>query len=105
MKRPAFLALVASIPLLLAGTVFVTTRFTGLAVEAHRLEASQDEWVDQNAKLAASIAVLASRERIAAWAEKLGLEKAKPDRRIHIVPPSRPAAPTGSGPAQAGSNG
>jgi cell division protein FtsL len=96
MKRHARTALVVTIPFLVFGTVFMTARYTALAAEARRLEAVQEEWADQNAKLVASIAVLSSRERIAAWAERLGLQKAGPERRLHVLPPK---------PRKAGDNG
>jgi cell division protein FtsL len=87
MKRPALLALIATIPVLLIGTVWQTSRYSALETEARRLESSQEDWVEENGKLIASIAVLSSRERIAAWAEKLGLAVASPERRIHVLPP------------------
>jgi len=86
MKKAEFVLLVATLPVFLLGTVWQTSRYAALAADAHRIEASQEEWVDQNQKLVGSIAVLSSRERIAALAMKLGLVKAAPERRVHVVP-------------------
>lgn len=89
MKKAGFVLLVFSLPLFLLGTVWQTSRFAALAAETRRLEAAQEEWVDQNQKLVGSIAVLSSRERIAAIAASLGLVKASPERRVHVVPAPR----------------
>ncbi len=86
MKRRLTFALVATLPLFLIAAVWQTSRFAALASETRRIEAAQEEWVDQNGKLVGSIAVLSSRERIADLAAKLGLIKAAPERRIHVVP-------------------
>jgi len=87
MKPRLRFALAATLPLLLLlATVWQTSRYQALAADTRRIEAAQEEWVDQNTKLVGSIAVLSSRERIAAIAEKLGLQKATPQRRIHVVP-------------------
>lgn len=106
MKRPLILALVASLPLLLIATVWQTSRFTALAAETQALEASQEEWVDQNKNILGSIAVVSRREQIEAWARKLGLEKASPERRVHILPPASVKGAAGTaGAAKGGQNG
>lgn len=89
MKKAGFALLILSLPLLLLGAVWQTSRYAALSAETRRLEAAQEEWVDQNQKLVGSIAVLSSRERIAAIAARLGLVKASPERRIHVVPAPR----------------
>ena len=68
------------------GTVWQTSRYATLAADARRIESSEDIWVDENEKLVGSISILSSRERINSLAGELGLEKASPERRIHIVP-------------------
>ncbi|MGA2546883.1 MAG: cell division protein FtsL [Rectinemataceae bacterium] len=85
MKRLALIAILVSIPLLLIAVAWQAGRFDSLAVEARRLETSQESWVQENRKLEADIRVLSSRERTAALAESLGLEKAGPERRIRVL--------------------
>lgn len=86
MKSRTVLLLLASAPLLFMGTVWQTSRYATLAADARRIESSEDIWVDENEKLVGSISILSSRERINSLAGELGLEKASPERRIHIVP-------------------
>ena len=96
MKLGYRIAILISIPLLLLAVAWQAGRFDALASEARRLEARQDSWAQENRKLEASIRVLSSRERIAALAEDLGLEKAGADRRIRVlVRPRSGAAATG----------
>jgi cell division protein FtsL len=102
MRRALVLALVASVPILLIGTVWQTSRYTALAEEAEALESSQEEWVEQNKAIMGSIAVVSRREQIADWAEKLGLEKAKPEQRLRIVPPAKAGVKGSSGGGQNG---
>lgn len=87
MKRIAVVAILVSIPLFLLALAWQAGRFDALASEARRVEAAQESWVQENRKLEASIRVLSSRERAAATAESLGLEKAGPERRIRVVLP------------------
>jgi len=87
MKRVALFAILLSIPLLLIAVAWQSGRFDTLAVEARRLEASQESWVQANQKLEAGIRVLSSRERAASLAESLGLEIAGPERRIRVLLP------------------
>lgn len=94
MKKLKTLILVITLPLFLMAAVWQTSRFASLSSASRKIEASQEEWVDQNEKLVGSISILASRERIAALAAKLGLQKASPDHRVHVVP--SPAAKAGS---------
>ena len=86
MKRFLLALLVASIPLFLLGTVWQTSRYGQLEARVDEMEAIQDDWIEENANLVGSIAVVSRREQIANWAAKLGLQKATPERRIHIVP-------------------
>ncbi len=87
MKRGLLFALLVTIPLLLIAVAWQAGRYDSLAAQARRLEGTQDSWLQENRKLEAGIRVLSSRERTAALAESLGLEKAGPDRRMRLVLP------------------
>jgi hypothetical protein len=101
MKRGYMYAILLSIPLLLLAVAWQAGRFDALAAEARRLEASEESWVQENRKIEASIRVLSSRERAAALAESLGLEKAGADRRIRVTVKPRPAQASAQAAAQA----
>jgi cell division protein FtsL len=105
MKRAYVYALLITVPLLLLAVAWQAGRYDSLAAEARRLEASQESWVQENRKLEAGIRVLSSRERAAALAESLGLEKAGPERRVRIVvQPQAKAAGTSPAPASGAPN-
>jgi len=87
MKRGLLFALLVTIPLLLIAVAWQAGRYDSLAAQTRRLEGSQESWLQENRKLEAGIRVLSSRERTAALAESLGLEKAGPDRRLRLVLP------------------
>ena len=95
MKRVILFALLLSEPLLLLAVAWQAGRFDSLAAEARRLEVSQEAWVQENRKLEAGIRVLSSRERAAALAESLGLEKAGPERRLRVILPAAPKGGSG----------
>ncbi len=84
MNRRLLFAAVIGIPLFLLAVAWQSGRFASLAAEAKRVEAAQKAWQEENRKLDASIRVLSSRERAEEGAERLGLEKASPDRRLRI---------------------
>jgi hypothetical protein len=84
MRKPVPLVLVLSLPFLLIAAVWQAGRYASLAAEARSLEAAQGEWVQENEKLEAGIAVLSSRERADILAKALGLVKAPPERRLRI---------------------
>ena len=84
MKRWQLLGMLLSFPILLLGLVWQTGRQASLIAEAQDLEHQQEAWVEANAKLIGSIAVLENRERADTLAGKLGLERATADRRIFI---------------------
>jgi len=84
MRKLLAIAAIVSIPLMLGGTVWQTTRSSALVAELRRLESLQEEWLRENEKLEAGIAVLASRERAAELARALGLEIAKPSSRLRV---------------------
>ncbi len=87
MKRRLVVAAAIGVPLCLLAAAWQGGRFAALAAEARKIEAAEEEWLEENRKLDASIRVLSSRERAEERAEKLGLEKAKPDQRLIIEAP------------------
>jgi hypothetical protein len=89
MRRSFVLTLALASSALVLGAAWQVNRYAGLAAEARRLEASQESWIEENRKLAAGIAVLASRARAASVAASLGLEKVSPERRLFIVLPKK----------------
>jgi hypothetical protein len=83
-KRRALIAAAVAVPLLLVAVAWQGGRYAVLAAQAKRVEAAQEAWVDENRKLDASVRVLSSREKVEERAQRLGLEKAAPDRRLRI---------------------
>ncbi|HOV93647.1 MAG TPA: hypothetical protein PLT87_02065 [Spirochaetales bacterium] len=83
------------------GLVWQTSRFANLSQKAQDLEMEQQNWVAQNTRLRADIAVLSSRERTAEIANSLGLKKIQPEERVRvkIVPENqgKAASPAPSG--------
>jgi cell division protein FtsL len=79
--------------LVLGGLLFLNTwqgyRFEALKREVQQLEAEQRDWLEQNKKLVAAVAVLASPERIQRLAEgELGLKKPERSALATVVVPS-----------------
>jgi cell division protein FtsL len=73
------------------GLVWQTSRFADLSQKAQDLELEQQNWVAQNTRLKADIAVLSSRERTAEMANYLGLKKIQPEERVRIqIVPEKP---------------
>ena len=66
------------------GLVWQTSRFANLSQKAQDLEMEQQNWVAQNTRLRADIAVLSSRERTAEIANSLGLKKIQPEERVRV---------------------
>jgi cell division protein FtsL len=69
-----------ALALVLGGLLFLNTwqgyRFQALKRNVQELEAEQRDWLEQNKKLVAAVAVLSSPERIQRLAEReLGLKK------------------------------
>jgi len=87
MKRGFVAIAIVTLPLILALAVWQTSRYAALAAESRRLEALQEEWLRENEKLDAGIAVLSSRERAASLAKALRLQKAEPAKRLHVDVP------------------
>jgi cell division protein FtsL len=93
MKRAAIAILFV---LLLGGLVFLGTwqgyRYGTLKRELQELEAEQRDWLEQNKKLVAALAVMGSPERIERIALKeLGLKRLDKSRRTTVVLPQAAA--------------
>lgn len=67
------------------GMAWQSSRFADLKARARSLEAEQESWISQNRRLEAEIALLSSRERTQAMANRLGLKKALPEERLRIL--------------------
>jgi cell division protein FtsL len=63
-KRLLLYLTVITMPLLLSLVVWQSNRYTNLEREIAELELAQEEWVENNKRLIAGIAVLSSSERI-----------------------------------------
>jgi len=85
-KRYALLYfIVLSIPLLLGIVAWQSVRYTELDRDVRRLEAAQEDWVENNKKLIAGIAVLSSSGRIEQVAVRdLGLVKIAPEDVLQV---------------------
>ena len=67
------------------GMVWQASRFADLSAKAADLELDQENWIAQNRKLEAEIALLSSRERTSIMAGRLGLKKALPEEKLRIL--------------------
>jgi len=79
--------------LVLGGLLFLNTwqgyRFEALKRNVQELEAEQRDWLEQNKKLVAAVAVLSSPERIQRIAEgQLGLKKLERSALVTVVLPA-----------------
>jgi len=85
-KRYALLYfLVLTIPIFLGFTAWQSARYTDLQKDVRRLEAVQEDWVQSNKKLMASIAVLSSSSRIEQIAiYDLALSKLRPEDVLQV---------------------
>jgi len=94
MKIGRFWSLIILAGIFALGMVWQSSRFTDLSAKARALEAEQESWIAQNRKIEAEIALLSSRERTSAMANRLGLKKALPEEKLRILlTPSTHAAP------------
>lgn len=84
------------------GMVWQASRFADLSAKAADLELEQENWITQNRKLEAEIALLSSRERTSTMAGRLGLKKALPEEKLRILLAPSAASPSGSGEPTAG---
>ena len=74
-----------SIPVFLGIAAWQSVRYTELDKNARRLEAVQEEWVENNRKLIAGIAVLSSSSRIEQVAVRdLRLSKIRPEDILQV---------------------
>ena len=85
-RRYAFLYFfVLTIPLFLGIVVWQSVRYVELDRNVRRLEAVQENWVENNKKLIAGIAVLSSSRRIEQVAvHDLGLSKVRPEDVLQV---------------------
>ena len=85
-RRYVFLYfLVITIPLFLGIVVWQSVRYVQLDRNVRRLEAVQENWVENNKKLIAGIAVLSSSRRIEQVAVyDLGLSKVQPEDVLQV---------------------
>jgi cell division protein FtsL len=82
--------------LVLGGLLFLSSwqgfRYETLKREVQRMEEEQKDWLEQNRKLVAALAVLGSPERIERIADReLGLKKVEPSRVTTVVIPGQAA--------------
>ncbi len=89
MKRSLVMLITVTTCLFVLGAAWQAGRYAALDAETRKLEEAQVGWLEENRKLEAGISVLASRERAAATAQALGLERVGPERRILITLPKR----------------
>ena len=80
------------------GMVWQASRFADLSAKAADLELEQENWIAQNRRLEAEIALLSSRERTSAMAGRLGLKKALPEEKLRIqLSPGQVSLPGSAG--------
>jgi cell division protein FtsL len=80
-----FYLLVLSIPAFLGMAIVQSARYADLERELQSYEKTQQEWVENNKRLIAGIAVLSSPDRIEHIAEEeLGLQKKQPEEVLQI---------------------
>jgi len=85
-KRYFFLYLMAfTIPLFLGLLVWQSNRYQNLNKELSSLEKTQEEWVESNKRLIASIAEYSSPQRIGDIAKnRLNLQKIRPESLLQV---------------------
>jgi hypothetical protein len=75
----------ATIPLLLGAVAWQSCRYAELEKETVRLDNIQEDWVSNNRRLIAGIALLSSPERIEMLARtEMGLTKKRPEEVLQI---------------------
>jgi cell division protein FtsL len=84
-RKVLLYAITLTIPLCLGVVAWQSARYAELTWEIEKLESAQEEWVENNKRLIAGIAVLSSSERIENIAKKdLGLVKKLPEEVLQI---------------------
>jgi len=84
-RRILLYACAISIPLFLALDAWQASRYAAMSAELARLEAAQREWLENNKRLIAGIAVLSASERIERIARnELGLTLKSPEEVLQI---------------------
>jgi cell division protein FtsB len=90
LKKAGIIAAVALVPLLFCANVWQSFRYSSLKREIARLEAVQQDLLEQNKRNIAGISVLESPQRIDELGrEELGLSRPAPDTFIMIRPPQK----------------
>ncbi|MCL1815420.1 MAG: septum formation initiator family protein [Treponema sp.] len=85
-RRLFFYLFILSIPAFLALSAWQSSRYGDLERELKKLEKTQEEWVENNKRLIAGIAVLSSPDRIEHIARnQLGLQKKQPEEILQIA--------------------
>jgi hypothetical protein len=88
-KRILFAAMIVSIPLMLFATTAQGARYHAMVVELRRLESVQADWIEENRRLLADIAIAKSRSRVdASMAGVPGYRMVNPRNtlRIRVAP-------------------
>ncbi len=85
MKIGRFWTLMIAAGLFALGMVWQSSRFADLSAKAEELEVEQENWIAKNRKIEAEIALLSSRERTEAMANRLGLKRALPEDKLKII--------------------
>jgi cell division protein FtsL len=84
-RRILLYVLTLTIPLCLGAIVWQSAKYAELTWDIEKLESVQEEWVENNKRLIAGIAVLSSSERIENIAKKdLKLVKKLPEEVLQI---------------------
>ena len=84
-RRIFFYIFFLSIPFFLGLSAWQTSRYGDLERELERLEKTQEEWVENNKRLIAGIAILSSPDRIENIAvNELHLQKKRPEDVLQI---------------------
>ncbi len=84
-KRILFAAMVVSIPLMLFAATAQGARYHAIVLEVRRLEAVQADWIEENRRLLADIAIAKSRSRVdGSMADAEGYRMVSPRNTLRI---------------------
>jgi len=85
LNRKILALLILSIPLMLSLTAFQGARHYAATVELRKLEAAQADWIEENRRLLANIAVARSRSRVdEAMSDAEGYRMVSPKSTLRI---------------------